>query len=120
MLTNQFFFLRCSLQSAELLLLLLCTLGIVYGCLEIHLDFIKVVYFYLIYLYKGLQRKYCWGGGVNGSVKWPYRASDPAKAVLPDLCKPSRPALPLTLLVYGGERGAQATGRGSPPPFLFV
>jgi hypothetical protein len=25
--------------------------------------------------------------------------------VLPDLCKPSRPALPLTLLVYGGDRG---------------
>jgi hypothetical protein len=29
---------------------LLCTLGILYGCLEIHLDFIKVVRFYLIYL----------------------------------------------------------------------
>jgi hypothetical protein len=29
-------------------------------------------------------------------------------AVLPDLCKPSRLALPLTLLVHGGDRGAQA------------
>ena len=28
--------------------------------------------------------------------------------VLPVLCKPSRPALPLTLLVYGGDGGAQA------------
>jgi hypothetical protein len=34
------------------LLFFLCTgtLGILYGCLEIHLDFIKVVRFYLIYL----------------------------------------------------------------------
>jgi len=47
----------------------LCTLGIVYVCLEIHLDFIKIVYFYLIYLYKGLQRKYFWGVVINGSVK---------------------------------------------------
>jgi hypothetical protein len=30
------------------------------------------------------------------------------QTVLPDLCKPSRRALPLTLLVYGGDRGAQA------------
>jgi hypothetical protein len=34
--------------------------------------------------------------------------SDLSFPVLPDLCKPSRPALPLTLLVYGGDRGAQA------------
>ncbi len=27
---------------------------VVYGCLEIHLDFIKVVCFYLMYLYNGL------------------------------------------------------------------
>ncbi len=31
--------------------------------------------------------------------------------VLPDLCQPLRPASPLTLLVYGGDRGAQPTAR---------
>jgi hypothetical protein len=32
---------------------ILCTSGAVYGCLEIHLDFIKVVCFYIISLYNG-------------------------------------------------------------------
>jgi hypothetical protein len=35
----------------------LCTIGVIYGCLEIHVDFIKVAYLYLIYLYKGLRRE---------------------------------------------------------------
>jgi hypothetical protein len=42
---------------------LLCTWGAVYGCLEIHLDFIKVVCFYIISLYNGLADQWGRGGG---------------------------------------------------------
>ena len=41
----------------------LCTWDVVYGCLEIHLDFIKVVCFYLMYLYNGLQSEIILGWG---------------------------------------------------------
>jgi hypothetical protein len=41
----------------------LCTSGAVYGCLEIHLDFIKVVCFYIISLYNGLADQWGRGGG---------------------------------------------------------
>jgi len=41
----------------------LCTWGAVYGCLEIHLDFIKVVCFYIISLYNGLADQWGRGGG---------------------------------------------------------
>ncbi len=46
--------------------------------------------------------------GRHSFVNWRMTNGVVAGAVLPDLCKPSRPALPLTLLVYGGDRGAQA------------
>ncbi len=36
---------------------IVCTLGVVNGCLAMHVDFLKVVYVYLINLYKGLQRE---------------------------------------------------------------
>ncbi len=43
--------------------LILCTWGAVYGCLEIHRDFIKVVCFYIISLYNGLADQWGRGGG---------------------------------------------------------
>jgi hypothetical protein len=43
--------------------LFLCTLGAVYGCLDIHLVFIKVVCFYIISLYNGLADQWGRGGG---------------------------------------------------------
>ncbi len=42
---------------------ILCTSGAVYGCLEIHLDFIKDVCFYIISLYNGLADQWGRGGG---------------------------------------------------------
>jgi hypothetical protein len=45
------------------LLTCLCTSGAVYGCLEIHLNFIKVVCFYIISLYNGLADQWGRGGG---------------------------------------------------------
>jgi hypothetical protein len=41
----------------------LCTWGAIYGCLEIHLDFIKVVCFYIISLYNRLADQWGRGGG---------------------------------------------------------
>jgi hypothetical protein len=41
-----------------------------YECVNL-LIFIKVVCFYLMHLYNGLQRETFLGGGVNGTVKLP-------------------------------------------------
>jgi hypothetical protein len=58
----------------------------------------------MLFLYINLSSKIRYWGIF--AVLWrEFGLSGP---VLPDLCKPSRPALPLTLLVYGGDREAQA------------